>query len=35
MLKAKEELLAEGGHPTPAAPAAEPSQPTTGPKENA
>ena len=34
MLKAKEELLAEGGHPTPAAPAAEPSQPTTGPKEN-
>jgi PPK2 family polyphosphate:nucleotide phosphotransferase len=35
MLKAKEELLAEGGHPTPAAPAAEPSQPTPGPKENA
>jgi len=35
MLKAKEELLAEGGHPTPAAPAAEPSQPATGPKENA
>ena len=35
MLKAKEELLAEGGHPAPAAPAAEPSQPATGPKENA
>jgi PPK2 family polyphosphate:nucleotide phosphotransferase len=35
MLKAKEELLAEGAHPVPAAPAAQPGQPTTGPKENA